>query len=53
MMRRLFALLISFTLTSTAYAQDWAKAALAQSPRHGEYVTIHEASGRNLQAWVV
>lgn len=37
----------------TANAQDWAKANLAQSPRHGEYVTIHEPGGRNLQAWVV
>jgi carboxymethylenebutenolidase len=34
-------------------AQDWAKAALAKSPRHGEYVTIPEANGRKLQAWVV
>jgi carboxymethylenebutenolidase len=34
-------------------AQDWAKAALDKSPRHGEYVTITEASGRKLQAWVV
>lgn len=36
-----------------AHAQDWAKARLDKSPRHGEYVTIHEPSGRNLQAWVV
>ena len=36
-----------------AHAQQWAKDSLAKSPRHGEYVTIHEASGRNLQAWVV
>jgi carboxymethylenebutenolidase len=34
-------------------AQDWAKAALAKSPRHGEYVTIQEPSGRSLQAFVV
>jgi carboxymethylenebutenolidase len=34
-------------------AQDWAKAMLAKSPRHGEYVVIKEASGRNLQAFVV
>jgi carboxymethylenebutenolidase len=33
--------------------QDWAKANLAKSPRHGEYVTINEPSGRKLQAWVV
>ena len=34
-------------------AQDWAKAALAKSPRHGEFVTISEPSGRKLQTWVV
>lgn len=44
------ALIFSTPLVS---AQDWAKASLAKSPRHGEYVTIKEASGRNLQAWVV
>ena len=38
---------------ASAGAQDWAKANLAKSPRHGEYVTIKEANGRNLQAWVV
>jgi carboxymethylenebutenolidase len=36
-----------------AEAQDWAKASLDKSPRHGEYVTISEASGRKLQAFVV
>ncbi len=49
---------LAFTFSATnatprALAQDWAKANLAKSPRHGEYVTIHEAGGRNLQAWVV
>jgi carboxymethylenebutenolidase len=34
-------------------AQDWAKANLAKSPRHGEFVTINEPGGRQLQAWVV
>ena len=34
-------------------AQDWAKAALAKSPRHGEFVTVAEANGRKLQVWVV
>ncbi len=34
-------------------AQDWARAMLAKSPRHGEFVTIPEANGRKLQAWVV
>jgi carboxymethylenebutenolidase len=37
----------------SCFAQDWAKAALDKSPRHGEYVTITEASGRKLQAWIV
>jgi carboxymethylenebutenolidase len=37
----------------SAGAQDWAKAALAKSPRHGEYVTIQEPGGRSLQAFVV
>jgi carboxymethylenebutenolidase len=40
-------------LSAAAAAQDWAKATLAKSPRHGEYVTITEPSGRKLQAWVV
>ena len=34
-------------------AQDWARANLAKSSRHGEYVTIKEPGGRALQAWVV
>ena len=34
-------------------AQDWARATLARSPRHGEYVTIAEPGGRKLQAFVV
>lgn len=34
-------------------AQEWAKANLDKSPRHGEYIQIHEPGGRNLQAWVV
>lgn len=40
-------------VSPTAAAQDWAKANLAKSPRHGEFVTITEAGGRKLQAWVV
>src|SRR6201994_2428277 len=39
--------------SGAAVAQDWAKANLAKSPRHGEFVTITEPSGRKLQAWVV
>lgn len=33
--------------------QAWAKATLDKSPRHGEYVTLTEANGRKVQAWVV
>lgn len=40
-------------VASAAAGQDWAKANLAKSPRHGEYVTINEPGGRKLQAWVV
>ncbi len=43
----------AFGLAQAAAAQQWAKDTLAKSPRHGEYVTIHEPGGRNLQAWVV
>jgi carboxymethylenebutenolidase len=35
----------------TATAQDWAKARLEQSPRHGEWVTIKNGS-RNVKAFV-
>ncbi len=38
---------------TSAPAQDWAKANLDKSPRHGEYVTLHGANGRPMQAWVV
>ncbi len=37
---------------SAAPAQDWAKTRLEASPRHREYVTISEASGRKIQAFV-
>ncbi len=49
----LFAALALAAITPSVPAQQWAKDALAKSPRHGEYVTIHEPGGRNLQAWVV
>jgi len=44
---------VALAVSSSALAQDWAKANLAKSPRHGEFVTIHEPGGRDLQAWVV
>ena len=51
----LAALSMMFPVISSnrADAQDWAKANLAKSSRHGEFVTIHEPGGRDLQAWVV
>ncbi|MDE1163263.1 MAG: dienelactone hydrolase family protein [Acidobacteriaceae bacterium] len=54
-MRRLLstAIVVLAALGTSAHAQDWAKAALDKSPRHGEFVTITEPSGRKLQAWVV
>lgn len=54
-MRRVTAGVIGVALafSSGALAQDWAKANLAKSPRHGEFVTINEPGGRKLQAWVV
>ena len=39
--------------SSAGVAQDWAKANLAKSPRHGEFVTVSGANGRPLQLWVV
>ena len=36
----------------TAGAQDWAKAALAKSPRHGEWVTLKH-DGRSVDTFVV
>ena len=44
---------VALAVSSGAMAQDWAKANLAKSSRHGEYVTINEPGGRKLQAWVV
>ena len=39
--------------SASCFAQAWAKATLDKSPRHGEYVTLTEANGRKVQAWVV
>jgi carboxymethylenebutenolidase len=39
-------------LTASASAQDWAKAKLEKSPRHGEWVTIKH-DGRNVETFVV
>ena len=45
----LAALLVSF---SAASAQDWARAALDKSPRHGEWVTLKHGD-RSLKAYIV
>jgi carboxymethylenebutenolidase len=50
---RSFASLVLIAAALPVAAQDWAKANLAKSPRHGEFVTITEPSGRKLTAWVV
>lgn len=49
----LLPLLPCLALAAPAHAQDWAKANLEKSSRHGEFVTIKEPSGRSLEAWVV
>jgi carboxymethylenebutenolidase len=53
MMNQARAVAVALMLCGVAQAQDWARDALAKSPRHGEYVTIAEPGGRKLQAWVV
>jgi carboxymethylenebutenolidase len=53
--RRLFPALFCAVLAlciSPAFAQDWAKAKLAASPRHREYVTIQH-DGRAVNTYVV
>ncbi|MEO6923601.1 MAG: dienelactone hydrolase family protein [Bryocella sp.] len=60
-MKRLVALAAALAFTTLAAAaqgphdtsSNWARANLDKSPRHGEYVTIKEPSGRVLHAWVV
>jgi carboxymethylenebutenolidase len=48
---RIFASLL-LLVAGTAWAQDWAKAKLEKSPRHGEWVTIKNGA-RQVQAFVV
>lgn len=50
---RIVGLLAAVLVVATsASAQDWAKAKLEKSPRHGEWVTI-KSGDRNVQAFVV
>jgi carboxymethylenebutenolidase len=51
-MSRKVILAVIVLMCSCAYAQDWAKAKLEKSPRHGEWVTIKH-DGRNVETFVV
>ena len=41
-MKRMLVLLAAFSLAVTASAQEWAKARLEKSPRHGEWVKVKQ-----------
>src|SRR6266496_746897 len=45
-------LAMALMMAAPAMAQDWAKAKLEKSPRHGEWVTI-KSGDRNVKAFVV
>jgi carboxymethylenebutenolidase len=51
-MKRMILALVILALAQTASAQDWAKAALAKSPRHTEWVTVKH-DGRSVDTFVV
>lgn len=48
---RFACLLVATCIAVSASAQDWAKAQLEKSPRHGEWVTI-KTGNRNIKAFV-
>ena len=52
MMRFVLSLVAILLLVAGTLAQEWAKARLEKSPRHGEWVKIREGQ-RNVQAFVV
>lgn len=52
MIRTALTTAVIFLLAASASAQDWAKAKLEKSPRHGEWVTIKH-DGRNVETFVV
>ena len=52
MLRLLMAAVAAIYLAAGASAQDWAKAALEKSPRHGEWVELKH-NDRKLKAFVV
>jgi carboxymethylenebutenolidase len=51
-MKRILFILMILGIAQTASAQDWAKAALAKSPRHSEWVTVKH-DGRSVDTFVV
>jgi carboxymethylenebutenolidase len=51
-MKRGYLAMLILGLAQTVSAQDWAKAALAKSPRHGEWVTVKH-DGRSVETFVV
>jgi len=51
-MKRMILALVALALAQSASAQDWAKAALAKSPRHSEWVTVKH-DGRSVDTFVV
>ncbi len=52
LMKAFLAFLFLVAISSALPAQDWAKARLEASPRHGEWVTIHSGK-RDARAFVV
>jgi carboxymethylenebutenolidase len=51
-MKRILLVLAILGIAQTVSAQDWAKAALAKSPRHSEWVTVKH-DGRSVDTFVV
>src|SRR5271155_2398466 len=51
-MKRAFLALLILAVAQTVSAQDWAKATLAKSPRHSEWVTVKH-DGRSVETLVV
>jgi carboxymethylenebutenolidase len=52
MHRFLFALLVALVPAASVLAQDWAKARLEKSPRHGEWVKVKQGP-RDVQSFLV
>jgi carboxymethylenebutenolidase len=52
MRQRTFFLAVTALWASCAFGQDWAKAKLEKSSRHGEYVDL-KSGDRTVKAWVV